>query len=49
LAEIGVETAFGQKTACPDMAIFLPNLGKNITGFEIQKRFGDGLKHSNIW
>jgi hypothetical protein len=28
LAEIGVETKFGQKTACPDMVTFLPNLVK---------------------
>jgi hypothetical protein len=48
LAEIGVETKFGQKTACPDMATFLPNLGKRITGFEIWKRFGGGLKDPNI-
>jgi hypothetical protein len=49
LAEIRVETKFGQKTACPDMATFLPNLGKKITGFEIWKRFGGGLKDPNIW
>jgi hypothetical protein len=28
---------------------FLPNLGKKITGFEIWKRFGGGLKDPNIW
>jgi hypothetical protein len=49
LAEIGVETKFGQKTACPDMATFFPNFYKKITGFEIWKRFGGGLKEPNIW
>jgi hypothetical protein len=29
LVQIVVETKFGQKTACLDMATFLPNLGKN--------------------
>ena len=47
--KIGVEKRFGQKTACPDMATFLPNFGKKITGFEIWKRFGGGLEHPNIW
>jgi hypothetical protein len=37
------------KKAYPDMATFLPNLGKKITGFEIWKRFGGGLKDPNIW
>ena len=37
------------KTVCPDMATFLPNLGKKITDFEIWKRFGSGLKYPNIW
>jgi len=35
--EIGVETKFGQKTACPDMATFLPNFYKESTGFKIWK------------
>ena len=26
--KIGVEKRFGQKTACSDMAVFLPNFGK---------------------
>ena len=37
------------KKACPDMEAFLPNLSKKITGFEIWKRFGGGLKDPNIW
>jgi hypothetical protein len=47
--EIEVEMKFGQKTACQDMATFLPNLGKKITDFEIWKRFGGSLKDPNIW
>jgi hypothetical protein len=37
LAEIGVETKFGQKTACPDMSTFLSNLGKKIIGFGFER------------
>ena len=47
--KIGVEKRFGQKTACLDMATFLPDFGQKITGFEIWKRFGGGLEHPNIW
>jgi hypothetical protein len=43
LAEIGVEMKFGQKTACLDMATFLPNLGKKNHRFrdleDIWQRF----------
>jgi hypothetical protein len=46
LAEIGVETKFGQKTACPDMVTFLPNSGKKSQ--VIWKTFGGGLKDPNI-
>ena len=49
VAEIGVETKFGQKTACPDMATFFPNFDKKITNFVIWKGFGGGLEHPNIW
>jgi len=47
--EIGVEMKSGQKTACPNIATFLPNLGEKITGFELWKRFGGSLKDPNIW
>jgi hypothetical protein len=51
LAEIGVEMKFGQKTACLDMATFLPNLGKKSQFLRFGRYlvFGGGLKHSNIW
>jgi len=49
LAEIGVETKFGQKTACPDMATFSPpKFRQNITDLEIWKGFWGDLEHSNI-
>jgi hypothetical protein len=48
LAEIGAEMKFRQKTACPDMSTFFPNVVKKITDFKIWKGFGGGLEHPNI-
>ena len=41
--KIGVEKRFGQKTACPDMATFLPNFGKKSQ----DSRFGRDL--AEVW
>ena len=48
LVEIGVETTFGQKTACSDMVTF-PQILTKITDFEIWKGFDGSLEHPNIW
>ncbi len=43
LAEVGVETKFGQKTACPDMPTFLQILTKKLQ----ISRFGRDL--AEVW
>ena len=36
--EMGVETNFGQKTACPVRATFFPDLEQKITGSQVWDR-----------
>jgi hypothetical protein len=43
LAEVRVETKFGQKTACPDRSTFFPNLDKESQ----DSTFGTDLE--GIW
>jgi hypothetical protein len=49
LAEVGLETKFGQINSLSGHVDFFSNLDKKITGFEIWKGFGGDFEHLNIW
>jgi hypothetical protein len=48
LAEIGVETKFGQKQPVRTWRLF-SKFRQKITDFDIWNGFGGGLEHPNIW
>jgi len=49
LAEVGIETIFGQKQPVWTCRLFSSKIRQKITGFDIWKGFGDDLEHPNIW